>query len=282
MPRASSRIARSDLGPVVLITGASSGIGRACADLLAQHGFVVYGASRSAPEGRTETGWIPLRMDVRDDASVIQTLDRILGEAGQLDAVVNNAGVGTAGAVEDTSVKEALDLFQTNFFGSLRVCRAVLPLFRALGKGTIVNVSSLGGRIGLPFQGLYSASKFALEGLTEALRMEVRPFGVRVVLVEPGDFRTGFTAHRQRAAAAQTNDAYRDQFATALRRAERDEEEGGDPRAVARLVLRILQHPNPRLRYTVGNPFQRLAVHARRVLPDRFVEWSIMRYYRVT
>ncbi len=221
-------------------------------------------------------------MDVRDDASVTGGVTRILDEAGRLDAVVNNAGFGIAGAVEDTSVAEAMDLFATNFFGVLSVCRAVLPQLRAQGGGTIVNISSIAGRIGLPFQGLYSASKFALEGLTEALRMEVRPFGVRVVLVEPGDTRTAFTSHRRRTAASARSDAYLGRFARALQRIEQDELGGEDPACVARLVLRILQHPNPRLRYTVGNPFQRLAVHARRVLPDRFVEWSIMRYYRVT
>jgi NAD(P)-dependent dehydrogenase (short-subunit alcohol dehydrogenase family) len=262
-----------------LITGASSGIGRACADLLAQNGFTVYGGSRTGVE-LSGSGWIPLPMDVRDDASVAGALTRILAEAGRLDAVVNGAGFGIGGAVEDTSVEEAADLFETNFFGTLRVCRAVLPHFRAQGRGTIVNISSIGGRIGLPFQGLYSATKFALEGLTEALRMEVRPLGIRVVLVEPGDFNTGFTAHRRRAAAAQTNDAYRDRFEKALRQIEKDELEGGDPRAVARLVLRILRHPNPRLRYTVGNVFQRLAVHAHGVLPGRWFEWLTIRYYR--
>lgn len=266
---------------VVLITGASSGIGRACADLLAEHGFTVYGASRTGAEGPTDHGWTSLRMDVQDETSVAQSLERILAERGRLDAVVNNAGFGIAGAVEDTSVEEAADLFATNFFGVLRVCRAALPQFRAQNGGTIVNVASLAGRIGLPFQGLYSASKFAVEGLTEALRIEVRPFGVRVVLVEPGDFRTGFTAHRQRAAAAQTNEAYRTRFHRALRRAERDEEEGGDPQAVARLVLRILRDPHPRLRYTVGDPFQRLAVAVRGLVPGSLFEWGIMHYYRV-
>jgi NAD(P)-dependent dehydrogenase (short-subunit alcohol dehydrogenase family) len=266
-------------GPVVLITGASSGIGRACAELLAQHGFTVYGGSRGVmPSG---SGWTPVQMDVRDDASVAGGLARILGEAGRLDAVVNNAGFGIAGAVEDTSVDEAIALFQTNFFGVLRVCRAVLPTFRAQGKGTIVNISSIGGRIGLPFQGLYSASKFALEGLTEALRMEVKPWGIRVVLVEPGDTCTRFTAQRRRAAASETNDAYQERFGRALERIERDEMGGANPAGVARLVLRILRHPNPRLRYTVGNPFQRLASHARSVLPSRLFEWGIMRYYRV-
>lgn len=218
-------------------------------------------------------------MDVRDDASVTGGVTRILDEAGRLDAVVNNAGFGIAGAVEDTSVEEAMDLFATNFFGVLSVCRAVSPQLRAQGGGTIVNISSIAGRIGLPFQGLYSASKFALEGLTEALRMEVRPFGIRVVLVEPGDTRTPFAAHRCR--TANPTACYRERYGRALNRAEEDEEAGIPPAAVARLVLRVLRCRNPRLRYTVGNPFQRLAVVAGRVLPGRLFEWGIIRYYRV-
>ncbi len=265
---------------VVLVTGASSGIGRACADLLARSGFTVYGASRSAPAD-PPAGWTWQGLDVRDEAAVGDAAARIVAEAGRLDAVINNAGFGIAGAVEDTTGDEALELFQTNLFGVLRVCRAVLPHFRARGAGTIVNVSSIGGRIGLPFQGLYSASKFALEGMTEALRMEVKPLGIRVVLVEPGDTRTGFTAHRRLAAAARESEAYRERFARALERIEQDEMGGGDPAAVARLILRVLRHPNPRLRYTVGNPGQRLAVVARGILPGRLFEWGIMRYYRV-
>jgi NAD(P)-dependent dehydrogenase (short-subunit alcohol dehydrogenase family) len=218
-------------------------------------------------------------MDVREDASVTEAVERILGEAGRLDAVVNSAGIGIAGAIEDTSSNEAMDLFETNFFGTLRVCRAVLPQLRAQGGGTIVNMSSIGGKFGLPFQAMYSASKFALEGLTEALRIEVKPFGIRVVLVEPGDFRTEFTAHRRRVASA--TPAYQRRFEQALQRAEADEIDGSDPAAVARLVLRVVRHPNPRLRYTVGNPAQRLAANIRGVLPGQLLEWGIIRYYRV-
>jgi len=227
----------------------------------------------------TDNGWISLPMDVRDDTSVTEAVERIHREAGRLDVVVNNAGIGIAGAVEDTSIEEAMDLLQTNFLGALRVCRAVLPHLRAQGGGTIVNISSIGGRIGLPFQGLYSASKFALWGLSEALRIEVRPFGIRVILVEPGDFYTGFTARRRLVASA--NPAYQGRFERALQRVEADEKAGGDPAAVARLVLKVVQLPNPRLRYTVGNPAQRLVAHARGVVPGHLLESGVTRYYRV-
>lgn len=276
--RKSQRETLGEEFPVVLITGASSGIGRACADLLAGAGFTVYGGSRSAPES-PPTGWTWLSVDVRDEASVREAVDQIVAEAGGIDAVVNNAGYGIAGPVEETPIPEALDLFQTNFFGALRVCQAVLPHFRARGTGRIITISSLASRVALPYQGVYSASKFALSGLTEALRMEVAPLGIEVVLVEPGDTRTPFTDHRRRPAAV--GDAYRARFERALARAEGDEQTGTPPEAVARLVLRILRHPRPKPRYTVGDPFQRLAVGLRGVLPSRLLEWGIMRYYRV-
>ena len=189
---------------VVLVTGASSGIGKACAELLFARGCRVYGTSRQAPralvEARTSDLAPLLRMiplDVTSDDSVDAAVGVVLACEGRLDAVVNNAGFGVAGAAELTTIEEAREQFETNFFGTVRVCRAVLPVMRQQGSGRILNISSIAGRIGIPFQAFYSASKFAIEGFSEALRMEVAPFGVKVVLIEPGDFRTGFTAARK-------------------------------------------------------------------------------------
>lgn len=202
---------------------------------------------------------------------------RVLTEAGRIDAVVNNAGYGIAGPIEATPLSEALDLFQTNFFGALRVCQAVLPHFRARKAGRIITISSLAGRVALPYQGLYSASKFALSGLTEALRMEVAPLGIGSSSSSPGTSgpRSPPTAGAWRRWTRPTG-----RGSCGPSPARRDERTGAPPEAVARLVLRILRHPRPKPRYTVGNPFQRLAVGLRGVLPSRLVEWGIMRYYR--
>ena len=270
--------------PVVLITGASSGFGKACADHLAQLGYRVYGTSRRAafPEGSPEQGYpLLIPMDVCDDDSVRAAVDFVLSAEGRLDVVVNNAGLGMAGAVEDTSLEEAKALFETNFFGVHRVCRAVLPTLREQRSGLIVNISSIGGLIAIPFQGFYSASKFATEALTEALRMELMPFGVRVTMLEPGDFKTGFTDNRILAIESSTNPAYQAPCQRAVAVMEHDEQHGAAPIQLARKLATVIEKRSPRPRYVIGMLAQRLAVWLHRLLPNRLFERGVMAYYKI-
>jgi len=260
---------------IVLVTGASMGIGACCAAYLSERDCTVYAASRSAAAA---PGVVPLAMDVTNDTSVSRAIATILEQEGALDVLVNNAGFGVAGAVEDTSVEEAVAQFEVNFFGMFRVCRAVLPVLRRQGAGYIINISSIGGLIAIPFQGFYSASKFALEGLSESLRLEVRPFGIRVVLIEPGDHRTSFTGNRRRAAMSAGSSVYKERFERALARMSADEQGGPAPDGIARLVYRVINHPDPRLRYTVGPWAQRAAPCLKRFFPNAVIE-KIMRHY---
>jgi short-subunit dehydrogenase len=274
---------------VVLITGASSGFGRACAELLAELGHRVYGTSRradftdSASPDPTEFRSAPLviPMDVRDDDSVRRAVEFVLKHEGRIDVVVNNAGVGLAGSVEDTSIDEARALFETNLFGVLRVCRAVLPTLRAQKSGLVVNVSSLGGLVTIPFQGFYSASKYALESISDALRMELRPFGVHVTLLEPGDFKTGFTERRVFSTESGDGSAYRERCQRAISVMERDEQNGADPHQLADLLAKIIANPSPRNRYPVGTLSQRLAVAARRVVPSAIIDKALRAIYKI-
>jgi NAD(P)-dependent dehydrogenase (short-subunit alcohol dehydrogenase family) len=265
---------------VVLVTGASSGIGQACARHLAGRGYRVFGTSRRAAS--PEAGIEMLEMDVDSDASVERAVGTLLERAGRIDAVVNNAGWALAGAVEDTTPDEARAQLETNFLGVWRVCRAVLPAMRAAGRGHIVNVGSIGGRVGLPFQAAYSASKFAVAGFTEALSGEVRPFGIHAVLVEPGNYRTGITAGRRIAAEAHDESAYAGIFAKVLAVISRDEERGAHPEQVARLVRRIIESRAPRLRYMVGPAFERFAsAGGKTLLPGRVFERVVMGLYGI-
>lgn len=254
---------------VVLVTGASSGIGLACADLLEAGGYKVYRASRSSAQ----------RLDVCDDESVRQCVALIVEREGRIDAVVNNAGMAIAGAIENTSLEEAQRQFEVNFFGVMRVCRAVLPVMRAQRSGHIVNVGSIGGLIAIPYQGLYSASKFALEGFTEALRLEVKQFGIRVVLIEPGDHRTGLTASRHETQQSANDSVYGGRFRTAVDRMAADEQNGPGPAAVAKLVGRVIATENPRLRYTAGPLVQRGALWLKRLGPYALIEKAMTVYY---
>lgn len=264
---------------VVLITGASSGIGKACAEHLVALGHKVYGTSRRNGGGSTAFKMIP--MDVTDDRSVAEGVAQVVRSEGRLDALVNNAGMGIAGAVEDTSIQEAQQQFDTNFFGMFRLTKAVLPGMRERRSGHIINMSSIGGLISIPFQSFYCASKFAIEGFTEALRMEVQGFGIRVALVEPGDHRTNFTQNRSRTKESQVNAAYRENFDRALGVMERDEQNGPSPDGIARRVSAILAAKAPSLRHPVGMFLQRFAVTLKSALPGGLFESIIRSTYKL-
>jgi NAD(P)-dependent dehydrogenase (short-subunit alcohol dehydrogenase family) len=253
---------------VVLVTGASSGIGAACAARLAADGHRVFATTRGEPPAAAG-GIAWLALDVRDAASAERCVAQVIEAAGRLDVLVNNAGIGIAGAVEDTSPEDLVRQLDTNLLGPLRMIRAAAPHMRERRSGRIVQISSLAGRIGVPFQGAYSASKFALEGLSEALALELRPFGVDVVLVQPGDVRSGFGAARTWTVEARANPLYRERAAHAVGAMEQAERGGPPPERVARLVSRIVAARRPRLRYVCVTPFERSALWLQRILPAR-------------
>lgn len=253
-------------GKVVLVTGASRGIGGATANLLASRRWTVVGASRSGTSG---PGWEGIGMDVDDDGSVQRGVRSTLDRHGRLDALVLAAGWGLAGPVETTTLAEARAQLETNFWGCVRVTKQGLPALRSSG-GRIVILSSIGGQVAIPFQAYYSASKFALEGWAEALAYEVAPFGVHVTLIQPGNFRTDFTASRRESGA------FAGPYAAANRRAIdtmiRDEQQGTDPGAVAVAIASQLVAQRPRRRVSVGNLDERAGLVAKRLLPHAWFE----------
>jgi NAD(P)-dependent dehydrogenase (short-subunit alcohol dehydrogenase family) len=268
----------ADTAKVVIVTGASSGFGSAISASLAASGCRVFGTSR-APRTSALDGFTTLMLDVTQEASVAACVAEVIREAGRIDAVINNAGMGIAGAIEDTSAAEAQAQFETNFFGTHRVCRAVLPHMRAQGAGHIINISSLAGRIALPFQGFYSATKFAIEAYTESLRMEVRPFGIVVSMIEPGDFATSFTANRSTTAESVSASPYYESFARAIENIRRDEQANHDLSPVTEAVQTILRSSHPGLRYPRANAIQRAFNAVRPFLPQAVSEFLIRDAY---
>ena len=248
--------------PVALITGASSGIGKATARLLATNGFRVFGTSRT-PKAGSQQPYTLLPLDVRSDASVQVAVQNVIEQAGRIDLLVNNAGHAQAGAIEETSLSEAQAQFDTNVFGVLRVTHAVLPIMRRQRSGRIINVSSLLGHVAPPYVGVYASSKFALEGLSEALRGELRPFNIHVSLVEPGWVKTNMVG--QRPAHPLADYEARRQIGLAFVR--QGVEQGLDPSIVAQTVLHIATVARPRLRYLIGRE-SHLLITLKRLLPE--------------
>ena len=257
------------MAKVVLVTGASAGIGRACADRLHRSGWSVVGASR---RGTSAGGWAPLTIDVDQDGSVAVGVAAVLAERGRLDAVVAGAGWGLAGPVEQTPIADARDQLETNFWGTVRLVQAALPTMREQGGGRLVLVSSIGGVVGIPFQAFYSASKFALEGYGEALAYEVRPFGIHVTLVQPGNVRTDFAASRRNVTPGPDDSPYAAAVAKAIGVMEGDEADGVPADDVAAVVERVLDAARPPRRVSVGKLDERVGILAKRLLPDRVFE----------
>lgn len=249
---------------VALVTGASAGIGWATAARLAADGWSVVGASR---RGAVPDNCEGLVMDVDNDASVKDGVAKVLAERGRVDALVTCAGWGVAGAFELTPVDDAKAQIETNFWGTVRAVQAVLPAMRSTGSGRIVLLSSIGGMIGIPFQAFYSAGKFAIEGLGEALAYEVEPFGVKVTMVEPGNVRTEFTDRRRVVGADVAHQSYSSAQAKAISVMERDERNGVAADKVAGTIAKVLSSSHPPRRVSVGKASERAGILAKRVVP---------------
>lgn len=247
------------------------------AKALQEQGHAVYGAARRTPENMDGILEEFYSVDLYEPGSGKKLIDRVLADAGHIDVLINNAGMGFGGALEETSDQEMAQIFRLNYFVMTELCQGVLPGMRARKNGYIINISSLGGRIGLPFQGAYSATKYALEGYSEALYNEVHDFGIHVSIIEPGDFRTGFTGSRRRTHMRLS--AYGKAYEQAMKQIEKDELNGSDPKEMGQLAVRIVGSRNPKLRYTAGGMGERMLVKLRAILRDRGFLWLVRKYY---
>ena len=262
---------------VVLITGTSSGFGRETADLLADRGFRVYGTSRNPSVKAAGESHKMLQLDVDSDESVDACMNQLLQEAGRVDVLVNNAGYVLTGGVEETSLEEAKAQFETIFFGAVRMVKAVLPTMRKQGSGQIINISSIAAKLTVPFEPYYAAGKAALVSWSEALRYEVKNFGIKVSVVEPGFFRTnlGYVMRGAKSTIGEY-DRMRKLARSAL---DDDFEKGRDPKIVAETVLRIIESKTPKLEYVVGKEKRYLAIKS--LVPRSTFESVARRHWKL-
>ncbi len=265
---------------VVFITGGSSGIGKAIGDFLLQKGYIVYGTSRNPQHISSNISFNLLKMDVLDEQSITDAISKVIQKEGKLDVVINNAGVGITGPIEETPNSEIKKAFETNLFGPINVIKAVLPQMREQGSGLIINITSIAGYMGLPFRGIYSATKAALEITIEALRMETQQFGIQMTNVAPGDFATNIAAGRYHAPVLE-NSPYNKAYGNTLKLMNSHVMGGENPLKMAKVVLKIIENPKPKIHYKVGAPLQKLSIVLKRILPDKVYEQMVLRHYKL-
>ncbi|MBO4263476.1 MAG: SDR family oxidoreductase [Bacteroidales bacterium] len=263
---------------VILITGITSGFGKAMAERLSADGHTVYGTHRSAREFLPGVRYI--RADVCREEDCKAAVDEVLEKEGRIDVFINNAGMGIGGPLEFCSLEDAQRQMDVNWMGMVRCLHYVLPAMRRQGGGKILCFSSIGGLMGLPFQGLYSASKFAIEGYCEALRLEVQGFGIQVVVIEPGDFATQFTAQRKSVSSEEAHAVYR-RYADSLKSIEKDETGGLKPAYLAGKISRIIRKKRPAYHYVIATLEQRLSVTLKAILPPCLFAKILGSYYKL-
>ena len=262
---------------IAVVTGSSSGIGFETSLLLAKNGFRTYATVRDLDKAKaikeiSYKGELPItvmELDVTNDKSVSDAIDKIVNEKSErVDVLVNNAGYGQGGALEDDSMDEIKSLFETNLFGAIRVMKAVLPIMRKQRGGTIVNVSSMGGRIAFPLGSAYHGTKFALEGVSESVRYETEPFGIKVVLIEPGVIASNFLRNAKLAQkTVEPSSPYAPMLQTYVKAATRTYDQATAPEEVAKVILKTVTIDNPDLRYVVGNDAIQM-LEARKAMSD--------------
>jgi NADP-dependent 3-hydroxy acid dehydrogenase YdfG len=265
---------------VILITGISSGFGKQTARLLAEKGHKVYGTVRKEVGEDEKVNY--LKMDLTDSDSIKKAVSVVFEKEGRIDLLINNAGMHTGGPIETSPIENIKLQMDTNFLGMALITREVLPIMRSQNGGTIINFSSIGGLMGLPFQPFYSAGKFAIEGFSEALRMEVNQFNIKVVLINPGDFHTNNSANRRNyLAPTELNDPYHEQYIKTLAIIEKDEANGWKPDVLARKLVKISECSNPRQRYIIASFEQKLAVRLKYILPGKIFRMILQDHYKI-
>ena len=263
---------------VILITGITSGFGRAMALRLSQDGHKVYGTYRRDSDPIPDVTYI--KADVRDEDSLKSTVNQVLEAEGRIDTVISNAGMGIGGPLEFTPMDDARMQMDVNFMGMVRLLNQVVPVMRRQRHGHIICISSIGGLMGLPYQGMYSASKFAIEGYCEALRLELRQFGIHVTVVNPGDFSTGFTAQRSKVCNPDAMAAYPG-YAQSMESIEHDENSGLKPERLAQRISKIVRKRHPRNRYIIATLIQKASVLLKMILPDKWFDCVLGSYYKL-
>lgn len=268
------------MSKIVLITGGSSGLGKSTGEYLVKNGCIVYGTSRNPDRFESFNAFTLIKLDVADKTSMERAVKTIIEKEGRIDVLINNAGVGITGPLEETPDEEILKAFDVNFHGPLSLIKMVLPHMRKQKEGLIINVTSIAGFMGLPYRGIYSATKGALELITEAIRMEIKDFGVKMTNIAPGDFATNIASGRYHAPVLNTS-PYNIPYTRCLEMMNEHVNSGNDPKIVAEMIHRIIYTKNPKIHYKVGAFMQKFSIVLKRILPDKMYEKLLLNHYKL-
>lgn len=267
------------MSKVVLITGGSSGIGKSIGEFLTSQGYEVFGTSRN-PERYTASKFKLVKLDVADTVSIGEAIKTVIETSGKLDVLINNAGAGITGPIEETPDEEIKRNFETNLFGPINVIKAVLPQMRQQNSGLIINITSIAGYMGLPYRGIYSASKGALELITEAFRMEIKQFNINMTNVAPGDFATNIAAGRYTAPVVKDS-PYENVYENTLSLMNEHVDNGMNPEIMAKVIYKIINTSSPKIHYKVGAFMQKFSIVLKRVLPGKMYEKLLLSHYKL-
>ncbi len=263
---------------VVLITGASSGLGKATANFLAEQGYLVYGTCRNPKKYENPDKYQLIPLNLNEVNTIQNAVDIVMKNEERIDILINNAGTGIIGPVEELEMSAIQSNFETNLFGPLKLIQTILPQMRKQQNGFIINITSIGCTIGLPYRGGYSASKGALSLLTEAIRMEVSSFGINVCTVSPGDFISDI-ASRRYYAPLKKESPYNEIYKKNLKTINEHVNSGIKPDIIVKKIFQILNSKNPKVHYSVGSPLQKFSVILKGILPSRLFEKLLILFY---
>jgi short-subunit dehydrogenase len=268
------------MSKVILITGASSGLGKAMAKYLSNFNYRVYGTSRNPKKYSKTTDYELLSLDITQPDKFRKLIDDIIIKTGRIDVLINNAGLGITGPIEETDLVAIKSNFDTNFFGPLALSQVVIPHMRRQKSGLIINITSIGGYMGLPFRGIYSASKGALGVATEALRMEVKSHNINLVTLAPGDYATDIASRRHHSPLKESSPYY-ETYKLSLDTMNDHVDSGGNPHDVAKMVFKIIESSRTHVHYISGTFLQKFSIFLKKLLPDTLYEKILMNHYKL-
>lgn len=267
------------MSKVVLITGGSSGIGKSIGEFLIDKNYTVYGTSRN-PDRCKDSKFPIVALDVTKKETISSCIEEVISKESKIDVLINNAGVGITGPIEEIPEEEIKGNFETNFFGPINVIKAVLPQMREQKDGLIINITSIAGYMGLPYRGIYSASKGAFELITEAFRMEIKDFNIRMTNVAPGDFATNIAAGRYHS-EVKDDSPYKVPYGNTLRLMDEHVDSGKDPELMAKAIYKVINTKKPKIHYKVGEFMQKFSIILKCILPDKMYEKLLLNHYKL-